>query len=127
MIEPIFSSDTYVAAAKMLDAVVLRHEAIASNIANVETPGYRRVDVSTDFFTELRGKLRTEGAAGLKQINPSLAVDASATAVRPDGNTVRLESELLEMNRNIVAHDFLTEVVSSNLKQLKVAITGRVM
>jgi flagellar basal-body rod protein FlgB len=32
---------------------------------------------------------------------------------------------LLEMNRNMVNHQFLTELVSRNIKQLRLAITGR--
>lgn len=126
MIQPVFSNDNYAAANKMLDAVVLRHQAIASNIANVETPGYRRVDVSKDFFNELSRELKT-AHGDFNRLAPQLREDAAAQAVRPDGNTVRLENELLEMNRNALAHEFLTEVVSRNLKQLKVAITGRVM
>jgi flagellar basal-body rod protein FlgB len=47
MIEALFNQPDYLAAKKTLDAVALRHEAIASNIANVETPGYRRIDLAT--------------------------------------------------------------------------------
>lgn len=126
MIEPVFTSDTYAAATKMLDAVALRHEAIASNIANVETPGYRRVDLSTDFLSELQMRMKADNP-DFRNLAPSLEVDATATAVRPDGNSVKLEQEMIEMNRNAVSHDFLTQVVSSNLKQLKIAITGRVV
>jgi flagellar basal-body rod protein FlgB len=54
-----------------------------------------------------------------------LAEDLSARSVRPDGNNVDLERELLEMNRNSIEYDFLTELVSRNIKQLKLAITGR--
>ena len=57
---------------------------------------------------------------------PRIVEDASARSVRPDGNSVEIERELLALNRNAVEHNFLTEIVSSNLKQLKTAITGRV-
>ena len=58
-------------------------------------------------------------------LHPELAEDPTARSVRPDGNTVEVERELLAMNRNAVEYDYLTEVVSGNLKQLKLAITGR--
>jgi flagellar basal-body rod protein FlgB len=45
MISALFSQPNYVGAKKMLDATVLRHEAIASNLANIETPNYKRMDV----------------------------------------------------------------------------------
>jgi len=43
MIDGLFNQTNYVAAKKMLDATALRHEAIASNLANLETPRYKRV------------------------------------------------------------------------------------
>jgi flagellar basal-body rod protein FlgB len=54
-------------------------------------------------------------------------VDQTARSVRPDGNTVEIERELLALNRNAVEYQFLSEVVSNNLKQLKMAISGRVV
>ena len=36
-----------------------------------------------------------------------------------------IERELLAMNRNAVEFDYLSDVVSGNLKQLRLAITGR--
>lgn len=126
MIEPLFASDNLVLAGKLLDAAVLRQQAIAANIANAETPGYRRLDVAPSFETELRASLaRDDLPRTLATLQPTLAVDARARNVRPDGNSVELESELLALNRNTIEHDFLSEVVSHNLKQLKTAITGR--
>lgn len=109
-----------------MDASVLRQDAIASNIANAETPGYKRIDVGADFATELRAKMASgDFSMQAESLKPSLVEDRHARSVRPDGNNVELERELLEMNRNTVEYDFLTEVVSRNIKQLKMAITGR--
>jgi flagellar basal-body rod protein FlgB len=112
-------------ALKLLDASALRQEAIASNIANADTPGYRRLDVSTDFATELRARLQAGNSASLSDLKPKLTEDLAARSVRPDGNSVEMENELLEMNRNSVEYNYLTEVVSRNIKQLKMAISGR--
>jgi flagellar basal-body rod protein FlgB len=126
MIDPVFQTDNYQLARKLLDATALRQEAIASNVANVETPGYRRLDVAPDFAQQLRASAAGgEPAATALPLRPQLAEDTTARSLRPDGNTVELERELLAMNRNAVEYDYLTEVVSSNLKQLKLAITGR--
>jgi flagellar basal-body rod protein FlgB len=126
MIDPIFQSTNYQLATKLLDASALRQEAIASNIANAETPGYRRLDVSTDFAEQLKartraGELNREG----DDLRPTLVQDSRARTTRPDGNSVDIEHELLAMNKNAVEYEFLTEVVSRNIKQLKMAITGR--
>lgn len=126
MIDPIFQTGNYQVARTLLDAAVLRQEAIATNIANAETPGYRRLDVSPDFNSRLKSQLATgEFKKGGPELHPSLAEDTSASSVRPDGNTVEIERELFALNRNAVEHEFLSEIVSNSIKQLKMAITGR--
>lgn len=126
MIDPIFQTDNYQLARKLLDAAALRQEAIASNVANSETPGYRRLDIAPDFAQQLKASVANgQAAAGMSELRPQLAEDTTARSMRPDGNTVELEHELLAMNRNAVEYNYLTEVVSNNLKQLKLAITGR--
>eukprot|EP01035_Chromulina_nebulosa_P001932 gene1932-2609_t len=126
MIDPIFQTDNYQLARKLLDAAVLRQEAIATNVANAETPGFRRLDLAPDFATQLRSRMASgDFARTSDQVRPQLAEDSTARSVRPDGNTVEIERELLAMNRNAVEHEFLSEIVSSNIKQLKLAITGR--
>ena len=126
MIDPIFQTDNYQLARKLLDATALRHEAIATNIANAETPGFRRLDVSGDFAAQLKARLESgDLSSAPSSLRPQIVEDTSASSVRPDGNSVEMEHELLAMNRNAVEFDYLSEVVSSNLKQLRVAISGR--
>lgn len=124
MIDPIFQSNNYQLARKLLDAAVLRQEAVAANIANAETPGYRRIDIAPDFAQQLKAAVGT-GNVNTAGLQPHLMVDANARSMRPDGNTVEIEKELLTMNRNAVEYDYLSEIVSGNLKQLRLAITGR--
>lgn len=125
MVDPIFQSPNYQLANKLLDVSVLRQEAIASNIANSETPGYRRLDVAPDFATELRARVQAGDMTAANRIQPRLIEDTAARSMRPDGNTVEIDRELLQMNRNTVEHEFLTELISRNIKQLRLAITGR--
>lgn len=130
MIQPVANSLNYQLACKLLDASVLRHEAIASNIANAETPGFRRLDVSSDFASTLRARFAGGArppALEIQSLTPKLAEDPTVRSVRPDGNSVEIESELMAMNRNHVEHEFLTDLVSRHIKQLKMAITGRVV
>ncbi len=126
MIDPIFQTDNYQLARKLLDASVMRQEAIATNIANAETPGFRRIDLAPDFAVQLKARM----AAGdfgktSNSIRPQLVEDANARSVRPDGSTVEIERELMQMNRTAVEYDYLSEIVSNNIKRLKLAITGR--
>ncbi len=126
MIDPIFPTDNYQLARKLLDASVLRHEAIATNIANAETPGFRRLDISPDFGAQLKASMAAgDLARTVGSLRPQLVEDPSSRSVRPDGNTVEIERELMAMNRNTVEYDFLSQVVTNNIKQMKMAITGR--
>lgn len=125
MIDPIFQSDGFQLARKYLDAAALRQDAIASNLANAETPGYRRIDVTTDFATQMKAAWESGDFSGASEaIQPVLSQDPSARAVNPDGNSVEIEHELLAMNRNSVEYEYLSDVVTHNIKQLKMAITG---
>jgi flagellar basal-body rod protein FlgB len=126
MIQPIFQAETYQVAKKLLDASVLRQEAISANISNVETPGYHRVDVAPDFAAQLKATLSSgKSLDSLSSLKPTVSVDSSARTMRPDGNTVELDSELVHMNENTVQYEYLTDLVSRNIRQLRMAITGR--
>jgi flagellar basal-body rod protein FlgB len=125
MIEGLFNQTNYVAAKKMLDATALRHEAIASNLANLETPRYKRVDVAPSFAEELQQAVGSRDADRIAGVQPQLAVDPLAVPVRKDGNTVQIETELLKLNQNFLEHQLETQLVSGALLKLRLAITGR--
>jgi len=125
MIDPIFHSENYLLSRKLLDGVALRQEAIAANIANAETPGYRRLDLAPNFAEQLRASMASGDLAQKgNSLTPTLAEDSHARALRPDGNNVEIEKELLEMNRNAIDNEFLSQVITNNIKQLRMAITG---
>lgn len=126
MIEGIFNRENYEAAKLMLDASVLRHTAIASNIANVETPGYKRVDLDPKFESQLVRLLQSGSPQGLDGVQPSLMVDSKSPSVRPDGNNVKIDSEMLSMNRNAMEFEFLAQYMNRSFKRVKTAISGTV-
>ena len=125
MIDALFSQPAYVAAKKMLDATVLRQEAIASNLSNLETPNYKRLDVAPSFEAQLNRAVQSGDAAQIASLKPSLAVDLSAISGRGDGNTVTLESEMLKLNQNTFEDALETQLISGSLAQLRLAITGK--
>lgn len=125
MIEGLFNQTNYVAAKKMLDVTAMRHEAIASNLAHIETPHYKRLDVAPNFATELRQAVASKDVGQIHSVNPRLAIDSTAVASRKDGNTVQLETELLKLNKNSVEHQLETQLVTGAMLKLRLAITGR--
>jgi flagellar basal-body rod protein FlgB len=126
MIDALFSQPDYLAAKKMLDMTVLRHDAIASNLANIETPNYKRLDVSPSFESELQQAVASQDPKQIAAAQPELAVDTSAVSGRADGNTVLLESEMLKLNQNMMEHSMETQLVSYSLSRLKTAVTGQI-
>ncbi|MGO8764108.1 MAG: flagellar basal body rod protein FlgB [Limisphaerales bacterium] len=126
MIDALFNQPAYLAAKKQLDAISLREDAISSNIANLETPGYKRIDVSPAFSTELSRACADGNAQEIEAVNPQLTVDPKATPVSPDGNTVDLDSEMLEMNKNSLANQLETQLISNGFYRMRMAITGNV-
>lgn len=124
MIEALFSQPNYLTAKKTLDAVALRQEAISNNLANLETPGYKRVDLAPSFEQALERASASGDSSEISSLTPTLAADATAVPSSKDGNTVHLESELMRMNQNAMTHTLETQMVSGMLQKMRAAITG---
>ncbi len=124
MIDALFNDPGYLGAKRMLDATVARHEAIASNIANAETPHYKRLDLAPSFRQELQSAVASQDTARLNSLQTSIVPDAKALAANRDGNTVNLEHELVELGQNTLENAVETQIVSYSLAKLRMAITG---
>jgi flagellar basal-body rod protein FlgB len=125
MIDALFNQTNYQAARAMLDVTATRHEAIASNLANLETPNYKRLDVNPSFEMELKQALASGDTEKLKNLSPTLSIDQTTTSTNRDGNSVVLEDELLALNQNTLNHTLETQMVTGTLLKLRMAITGR--
>jgi flagellar basal-body rod protein FlgB len=126
MIQVLFNQSNYVVTKKLLDATVLRHQAIAGNLANVETPNYKRIDVAPSFQTELVAAVKANDPDQIANLqSPSLSIDPMAVASNRDGNSVNLEQEMLAMNENSLAHTLETQLITGTMLKLRMAITGR--
>lgn len=93
---------------KALDLTWKRNQAIASNIANAETPGYRAVDL--DFAGELKKAFNKPQGSSLVTTNP-LHMDTSGSgtahfmpdysgATKPDGNNVDIDIQMGQLAFN---------------------------
>jgi len=124
MIEALFNQTNYLTAKKTLDAVALRSEAIANNLNNLETPGYKRVDLAPNFEQELARATSSNDAGQIASLQPTLQVDTSSVPSSKDGNSVHLEAELMKMNQNAMTHALETQLISGTLAKMRLAITG---
>src|SRR5688572_6317196 len=119
MINALFVQPGYETAKKMMDVTALRHEAIASNISNIETPNYKRIDLSASFQAQLEQALSSGDVSQIASLTPALGVDATAVSQNHDGNTVTLEDELLAMSERALAHHLETMLVTGEMMKLR--------
>ncbi|HLC41297.1 MAG TPA: flagellar basal body rod protein FlgB [Methylomirabilota bacterium] len=110
-----------------------RHEVLARNLANVETPGYRAQDVvfQRELESALRGRmtpvstLPPPAPSGNDAIQPVL-VYSSDTQRRVDGNDVDLDKQMVRVSQNTVYHNALVQILTTQFNVIKLAISGRV-
>ncbi len=105
-----------------IKAESLRQKAIANNVANLETPGYRRIDVK---FEELLAKaLDSHGDVDLSDIESQI-YQPKQTPVKSNGNDVNLEAEVGEMVKNTLRHKTYIRLLYKKYKQIEAAMNVR--
>jgi flagellar basal-body rod protein FlgB len=116
----------------------IRHRAIVNNIANVDTPGYSRMDVT--FEDQLRsavGNMKSNFPSGdrvdgsnlrdsLQSVRPKIKVDKTLP-LRADGSNVSIDREMAMLAKNSAKINSLTELLIRNYRTIKTAIRGRQM
>ena len=90
-----------------------RHRLILDNIANADTPGYRRKDLDPEAFR------RTLAAAGRGE-DPG-----REGMLRHDGNNVDLERELALLARNAIHHNELAALLRKAFEEIRMAVAER--
>jgi flagellar basal-body rod protein FlgB len=109
---------TQIGLERALTGASLRQEAIASNIANVNTPGYRRQDV--DFQSALQAAW-DQGKDGVERVQPSVGTDPSS-AIRQDGSSVDIDVEAGAQAKNGLQYEAVAQVIKTRIAILRSAI-----
>lgn len=117
------SNVNYQLAKKQLDSVALRQKALSANIANSQTPHYKRQDVDVNFETHLASLIEQGAIDEFEKATPQIKIDSQRSA-NTHGNNVELDRELLYMQENNIRYQFLLKVTDEILKTTKNAITG---
>ena len=99
-----------------LDVTVFRQGLITSNLANIDTPGYRTRDIN--FLRELD---RADGPLEYAFFSP-LVRSVRGLAERPDGNNVSLEREGLLLAQSQLRYNFGIELLRDEFHTLSSAI-----
>lgn len=126
-IEQLFNDPTTVSLKLSLQAASARHAALASNVANVNTPGYQRVDLSTSFKSTLDAALhQVDQGKPLSEIpQPQINVQEVQNQPRFDGNTVNMDQEMTELIKNQTDFDFSARLLTLKYSAIKEAITSK--
>jgi flagellar basal-body rod protein FlgB len=109
-----------------LDEASLRQQAISSNIANVNTPGFKRLDINPSFESAFSNALTELGQGETPGDMPAGTITTAAAQgpARPDGNTVQIEQEMLGLAQNSARYEFASEMLANSFHGMKAAITG---
>ena len=105
-----------------LKAETMRQQAMANNMANIQTQGYRRLDVQ---FEKMLAKAIESGEeVDAEEIEP-LLYRPKNTAVNPNGNDVNLENEIGEMVKNSLRYKAFIRLMNKKFSQIERAITDK--
>jgi flagellar basal-body rod protein FlgB len=99
-----------------LDLVTFRHELISSNLANVDTPGYRTQDV--DFESEMK---RADQRLESDPVSPHVQ-EVKGLIERPDGNNVSLDRETLALAQVQLQYHAGVELLRNEIHMVQSAI-----
>lgn len=113
---------------RSLDYHSNRHNVLASNIANVNTPGFRPKELLRVEAEEFKSKLplvRTEQehfmTAGLEAVHDLTVVPDESSIGGLDGNNVSLEREMSKLEANDLRYQSAAKLVSRHLGMLRYA------
>ena len=115
---------------KAADASWIRNEVIANNIANNDTPDYKRQDVV--FESYLQKALSGEGNLdnkvanmNLGKLNATVYTDLEELSYRYDGNNVDISTETANLAENQIRYYTLLDSMTQEFSRIKTALTAK--
>jgi flagellar basal-body rod protein FlgB len=112
-----------------------RHNLLAGNIANLDTPGYRAADLDTaKFEDQLRSMLEAQKMGGAEIAEESGFAELRqpgqhglewGNLVRHDDGDVSLEHQIAQLSKNQMQHNLALTIMTSQFRLLQAAITER--
>ncbi len=113
---------------KSANASWYRNDILANNIANVDTPNFKRKDVQfeTYLMTSLSGGDSLDANIAnvdLDELQPTTYVDQSNLSYRLDGNNVDINTESTELAKNQLRYYTLLDSMTQEFSRLKTAMS----
>lgn len=115
---------------KAADASFKRNEIITNNLANVNTPGYKRKDVQ--FQTYLRSALIGDNSldsriagVNLNSLDATVYTDQATLSYRLDGNNVDIDTESATFAENQIYYYALLDSMTQEFNRIKTVLTSK--
>lgn len=105
---------------RSMDRATQRQAMLMENLANVNTPNYKRQDM--DFNIALQDEIDRQNGVDRSQLARSGGSVGNASSLRSDGNNVDLEFEVLSITETEQRYDLLTDMTGKYFQGLKNAI-----
>ncbi|MDR4498659.1 MAG: flagellar basal body rod protein FlgB [Candidatus Scalindua sp.] len=107
---------------KLLDLSSVKNKVIANNIANVNTPGYEKLEVT--FEKELRDAIEKGNIDKIKNVKEKIELSKDVGNGK-DGNNVDIDKQMIEFFKSSDRHNVYLEILSKNFKNLIYAIESK--
>jgi len=101
-----------------MDLLSARQQLVISNLANIDTPGYKSKDI--DFQTELENSMQPGGTPAFKA-KPAV-FEAPDLVIKSDGNNVSLDRETRLLAENALRFSVASSLMKGQLKTIESAI-----
>ena len=117
-----------------LNASSLRQQVISNNIANVNTPGFKKSEVN--FEDQLQAAIDSESKGNVLARTHERHLPAQSAAVKPqinkltnttlrlDGNNVDIDEEMAQLAKNNIYYDAMAQSAQHYFSVLKSCIAG---
>ena len=105
-----------------------RHELIAENVANAETPGFKARDVSFAHELDLARLVQSapdpKARLGRHELDLRILNQPDGPA-KLDGNDVDIDKQMVRVTQNALYHNVVVQLLKAQFDGLKSAINGR--
>ena len=113
---------TQIGLERAISGAAQRQTALASNLANANTPGYKARDV--DFHSALRAAFAT-GAKGEEVERTTFAETTQNGVMRADGSSVDVDVESAKLSQNALEYQTLVQVARGRIDIIESAMGAR--
>lgn len=121
--------NTIALAQKSLDCLWKKQEVLSNNLANIDTPGYKRQQVSFEetFRRRLTAADETKSPSKMREAieGTNYTIYSRDDSARVDENSVNADVEETEMTRTWLHYYYLLQSVTSDVKRYQTAIKGQ--